>query len=60
MVKGFSLKAQKLPDINSYEVEALLSSAMLKTAVLFNILFIGPTTGDAADLEAGDETEANI
>jgi hypothetical protein len=34
---------------------------MLKTAVLFNILLIGPTTtGDAADLEAGDETEANI
>jgi hypothetical protein len=61
MVERFSLKAQKSPDMNSYEVEALSPSAMLQTAVLFNILLIGTTTtGDAAHSEAGCEPETNI
>jgi hypothetical protein len=61
MVKRFSLKAQKSPDINSYEVEALSSCATLKTAVFFDTLLIGPaTTEDTADSEVGGESEENI
>jgi hypothetical protein len=54
-------KTQTSPDINNEEVKALPPCATLITAVLFNVLLIGPaTTGDATDSEAGGEPGEDI